>query len=147
MKKLLTIACVIGTTILQPSIAQADSSDKALAAIGGFLGGVVATNIVNDHRESKAYYHRSNKSCRETKVIVRSGSYNRHRGDGHYEYRRVKVWNPGYWEFTRDACGRRVKVWNKGYYSFRREKVWVEHCERPRYRTTYTYSTGSSCRW
>lgn len=136
---------IIATVLLGLASAPAHAGDEAVAAIGGFIAGVITGSAINDHHDH--YSHVSYRS-----VGHRSGSrvtishpprgvpyYNhrdpRYRYDsrlgyvtnsrGYYTYKKVKVWVPGYWEYTHSRHGHRIKVWREGHYRYETRKVWI----------------------
>lgn len=125
----LTTAAIVLGMMAAPSHAD----DEALAALGGFLAGVITGVVIEDND----HHHRG--PAVEVSVGSRHGypdrygrhsrydRYDRHRAPGHWEVRYVKVWIPGRYEYVRDGCGRRIKVWKPGHHISRPEKVWVAY--------------------
>ena len=143
MRKLLIVLSLVTVISLQ-NTAYA-GKDKAWAAAGGFLGGVVVSNIFNNHHERS--HHRSHAHY-ETITIEKTshsphGKQCYHEREGHYEYRKVRVHVPGRWVKSYDDCGRRTKVWRRGYYKWEIEKVWVEDKPSSRKRV---YASNRFCR-
>ncbi|MGC9450008.1 MAG: hypothetical protein ACP5I4_01055 [Oceanipulchritudo sp.] len=124
---------IIATLLLGPATTRAHADDEAWAALGGFVAGVITGAVIEDSND----YHGGVSIA----VGERRGRYDRydrgrhdrydrhpgHRGKGHWEIKRVRVWIPGRWEFTVNRCGDRIRVWEPGHYGWRREKVWVRH--------------------
>ncbi|MCG8525329.1 MAG: hypothetical protein MI748_03035 [Opitutales bacterium] len=146
-----TIISILAITTLAAAQAHAghrSSSDSFDAAIGGFITGVVLSEVFDD---SNVSVHLTSRGCRDSgrsyrrydswsryDSRYRDYSYGRHRDygrshhynkyssrDGYYTYRKQKVWIPGHWEYVRKHCGRKVKVWVDGHYEWRKIKVWV----------------------
>lgn len=124
MKKYIKLL-LIPTLFLGTGASRAMADDEALAAVGGFIGGIIATKVFDHHRDS----HRH----REV-VIVESKRHSppkRHdyRRQDHCDHRvsykivRTRQWIPGHWEVTRDHCGNRTRRWVSGHYESVRERV------------------------
>lgn len=106
-----------------PTAAEArHDHDEVVAAIGGFVGGVIVGSAIDGNNPS-------------AHVEVSYGhDHGRHR-HGHWEMRRVRVWVPGHWTYVDRDCHRPRKVWVPGRYEYRRDRVWVahrhsRHCDR-----------------
>ena len=116
----LSVIAVVGLA-LKPGTAHA--GDEGWAALGGFIGGAIFSNIANQRGDSDRYHYdngitRGNHSA----VTVVVGNDGRR---GYYKYQQVKRWVPGYHAYRRDECGRQIKVWHNGYYTHDRVRVWV----------------------
>lgn len=116
MKKLIALSLVALTALaLTPKPALAShGDDKALAAIGGFIGGIIVGSVINDHDRYPARH--------DTRVIVERG-YDRC-DDGYWKEVRVRTWVPGYWT-TDYRHGRRLRLFVEGHYEYRTDRVWV----------------------
>lgn len=120
MNKMIFASLATVATVLMGSPIRADASprhhdhdDAVVAAIGGFVGGViVASAIHHDLPPAPAV------------VSVSYGHDHRH---GHWEWRSARVWVPGYWTHVERRHGHVRKVWIEGRYEVRRERVWVAH--------------------
>jgi hypothetical protein len=134
------IALGLGTT-------QARADDEALAAIGGFIAGIITGAVIEDQNDygrhdrveirvgHDRYGYRD--SChKHGHRDCRSCYKNRTHRSGHWETRYVKVWVPGHWEFVRNRCGDHVRIWKSGYYERRPKKVWVSPRGRDRHGST-----------
>ena len=119
MNKLIitSVALAVGTLIGTPAPAKADDGE-VLAAIGGFIGGV----IVGSHSRDVEYLPPAPRSHFGVSVVVDS----RHGRSGHWEYVSMRTWVPGRWLVRFDDCGRRVRTFERGHYEVRRERVWVD---------------------
>ena len=134
---------IIALITLSLASGHSYADDKAIAAIGGFLAGVI-TGVAIDHHDDVHHYpagvtistgrshHRSysytGDRCHDhgrNSCVICVG--HGHPRTGHWEVRHVKVWIPGHWEYVRDRCGDHVRVWKSGYYTTRPEKVWVSY--------------------
>ncbi len=131
---------MIAAIALGFSAAPSHADDEAVAALGGFLAGVITGVVIDDHGP----HHRG--PAVEVAIGSRHGRYDRHdryghrgrydrydrhRRSGHWEIRYVKVWIPGRHEYVRDACGRRIKVWRPGHHVKRPQKVWIAYNSKP----------------
>jgi len=95
-----------------------DDDDKVIAAVGGFVGGLIVGSTIHSSPRVPA------------PAVVVSASYGQ--GNGHYRHGRwewttVRVWVPGHWTYVGRECERPRKVWVAGHYDHRRERVWVAH--------------------
>lgn len=134
--------------------AQAD--DEAIAAIGGFVAGIVTGAIIDDHdarshvyigrdRYGRKSYHGRHERRHDYGYGDRGGCRKRDcRADhryghktGHWEIKHVRVWVPGRWIVKHDRCGERIKVWKRGHYTWHKERVWVSYKKRDGCRTGY----------
>jgi len=121
---------IISVLLLALGGAPAHANDKAWAALGGFVAGVITGVAIEDSRDRG--YHGE---VAVTVVAPYGRDYHRgghYRGPdpyrhGHWEIRRVRVWVPGRWEIVIDRCGARTRIWRGGYYEWRRERVWVPY--------------------
>lgn len=112
-----TLVAALGGLGVAPTTAQArhhDDGDEALAAIGGFIGGVIVGAALDSHDRDYC--------PPPPRVVVETGYHARR---GHWEWVSVRAWVPGCWVVVRDDHGRRVRTWNRGHYEHRRERVWV----------------------
>ena len=116
--------------------------DEAWAAIGGFVAGVITGTIIdNDHHyhvEHRGRYEPRRDHGRPPPPAYRDHGYRypheRHghptRYGGHWELRKVRIWVPGYWEFTYNRHGTRIRVWKPGHYAWQKNRVWVPHTRK-----------------
>lgn len=118
-----SIAVVAAALIGSPIRAEAghrhhDHDGEVIAAIGGFVGGMIVGSILDDDPAPA--------------VSVSYGHEHRGHRHGHWEVRKVRVWVPGRWAWVDRDCSRPRRVWIEGYYDVRRERVWVGHrdCRR-----------------
>lgn len=132
MKKTIALSLIALTALAlapNPALASRDG-DKAAAAIGGFIGGIIVGSAINDHDRYPDHGG--------TRVIVDRG-YDRF-DRGYWKEVRIRSWVPGYWT-TDYRHGRRVRIYVEGHYEFRTDRVWVSydrHDRRDRY--GYGYS-------
>ena len=124
------------------------AGDEAIAAIGGFLAGIITGVAIEDHDDyhhhgarvristgdhHRVYHYTGNRCYRHSRYGCETCRSYGHRTTGHWEIRHIKVWIPGHWEFVRNRCGDRVRIWKSGYYTTKPEKVWVSYSTRTRY--------------
>ena len=111
-----------------PQTAQA-RDDKVLAAIGGFIGGVLIASAAHDYHAPQHAYCEFD-SCGDRYVVN-----HRHGGDrfgrdrygrDRYDWVTVRVWVPGRTVVRYDNCGNRVRYHERGHYEFRKEYVVVD---------------------
>lgn len=122
MKNQITALVLVAVAALAFAPKPAQAGDREIAAIGGFIGGLIVGSVINDHRDHN-----------DATVIVHD------RGPGHYHQERgywkevtVRHWVPDTWEY-RYEYGRRIRVFVPGHWVMRRDRVWVAH-NRPGYR-------------
>lgn len=119
--------------IARPTTVRA--GDEALAALGGFIGGVIVGTVINDHDDDRTVIIRGNSGRRDRyDRYDRHDRYDRndrgHRPSGHWEYRTVRKWVPGYWTTVHDRCGDRRRVWIEGRHVRTQVRVWISFGDR-----------------
>ncbi len=82
-----------------PQTAKARGDDTALAIVGGFIGGVLIANAINDSHYDHVYCEFD--GCGDRYVVAHSHS------GRHHEWITVKVWVPGRWIVRIDDRGHR----------------------------------------
>lgn len=133
MNKIATITSVIAVGAgLAGAPTSADAGrdgDRALAAIGGFIGGVLIASAAHDHHDrTPAHAYCEFDTCRDRYVVSHRHDYGRHNDYGpRREWVTVKVWVPGHYVVRYDDCGRRVRHYVRGRYEYRREYVIVDN--------------------
>lgn len=138
MKKFALLALIAAAALVvtpKSAFAGHGSDDAAVAAIGGFIGGLVlGAALDNDHDRYDPGH-----------VVIDAGYGDRHyrgRGDGGYwKTVTVKHWVPGCWTHSRDRYGRRIKVYVDGHWDYRTERVWVSYDRHDRH-DRYGYDRG-----
>lgn len=112
MKTKITALALVAVTALSLAPKSAEASDKTLAVLGGFIGGVlVASELSHNH----GYYHTA------PAVVV-----NDRCDDGYWRTVEVRVWVPGYW-VTEHRHGRYFNRFVSGHYECRNDRVWVAY--------------------
>lgn len=123
MKNFATVSLLaaLGGLILAPAPARAH--DKTLAAIGGFIGGVIVGSSIEHSRPGPQYcgpdYDRG------PRVAVSYGAP-RH---GYWRVVTIKTWVPARWVVFHDY-GHKVRRYEPGYFRYRTERVWVDSFDR-----------------
>ena len=139
MKKIALLALLAAaafTVAPKSAFAGHRDDDAAVAAIGGFIGGlVIGAALDNDHDRYDRY---------DRTVVVGAG-HRHHRDGGHWKTVTVKHWVPGYWT-TRYDCGRRIRVYVDGYWDYRTDRVWVSYDRHDRHDRRYGYDHGRGYR-
>ncbi|HUG09445.1 MAG TPA: hypothetical protein VMM36_00440 [Opitutaceae bacterium] len=107
-----------------PQTAQA-RGDEALAAVGGFIGGVLVASAVNQHYSDHDAYYGYDAYNNRYPVDYRHDrrDYRRDYGRDHRQWVTVRVWVPGRWVIRHDGYGRRERFYVRGHYEHRREYV------------------------
>jgi len=155
MKKLIQLT-LVPLLLVTLGSAPAQADDEAIAAIGGFVAGIITGSIIDDHDHRSHVYighdRYDRNQCRprherthDRGYCGRDGCRKRDcRSDhrighkrGHWEIKHVRVWVPGRWVVKRDRCGDRIKVWNRGHYRWEKERVWVSYNKRDGCRKGY----------
>lgn len=117
------------------SAGKSNANDEAVAAIGGFLAGII-TGVVIDkdgHHHGSVHVTSGSRCYKHSRYGCESCSSYGHRSSGYWETRYVRVWVPGHWEYVRNHCGDRIRFWKSGYYTTRPEKVWISRDHGSRY--------------
>ncbi len=122
MNKLAALSLLaVGALTFAPKSAYAGrGGDEAIAAIGGFLGGLIVGTAINDRPYDR------------TVVVTNHSRYDRYdrRDDcddgGYWKVVTVKTWVPGYWT-TEYRHGRRIRCYVEGHWGYRTERVWVSY--------------------
>ena len=112
MKTKITALALIAVTALSLAPKPAVASDKTLAVLGGFIGGVLVASELNHHND---YYA-------SAPVVV----VNDRDDDGYWRVVEVRVWVPGYWVTDRHH-GRSFNRYVGGHYECRNDRVWVSY--------------------
>jgi len=121
MKTKLTALALSAVTALSFAAPKpAEASDKGLAILGGFIGGIIVASAINDSNHD-GYY-----SERPTAVVVndRCDDYG---ASGYWSVVAVNVWVPGCWIESRDYRGCRERRYVSGHYECRNNRVWVSN--------------------
>lgn len=110
--------------------------DEAIAALGGFVAGIITGTIIDHDDDYRRSHHRGHPSRYDGAYHGRgyTSGHGYPGGGGHWEIRRVKVWVPGHWKVIRNSCGDRIRIWKPGYHTWKQERVWV------------SYKSGRGCR-
>jgi hypothetical protein len=127
----MVVAAIAGGT---PDVARA--GDDGWAALGGFLGGALLTEMFHHAGGSRAavvYHH----EAPHHHVAKRRGHYRQ-------EYR--NVWVPGHYEIRQRRCGGDYRVWIPGYYTQRKVEVWVQDGRHHRGHASYRHQRYARCR-
>jgi len=111
-----------------PQTAQA-RGDEALAAIGGFIGGVLIASAAHDHHAAQYAYCEFDGCGNRYVVAHRHGQdyYGRdYYGRDRRDWITVRVWVPGHWTIRIGDHGHRARYYERGRYEFRRQLVIVD---------------------
>lgn len=117
MNTRITALALIATTALTLAPKPAVASDKGLALLGGFIGGMVVASAIHDS-------HHDGYALTAPAVVVNDrGDYGR--PEGYWKFVTVRVWVPGYWVAERTRHGRSFRRYVEGHNEFRTDRVWV----------------------
>jgi hypothetical protein len=134
MKTKITALVLITATALSLAPKPAAASDKGLAIVGGFLGGLIVASAINDSRHD-------NYPGRSTTVIV-NDRYDDRGAAGCWRDVPVRVWVPGCWIAER-SYNRNARRYVEGHYESRHNRVWVSNDRRDhRSREEISYGYG-----
>lgn len=116
MNKTATVSLLaVSALLFAPKPAAA--GDKEIAAIGGFIGGLILGSHINHE-----HHHRppvvEAPACPPPSVVV-------YESGGVWDYRPTRVWIAPRWIVTYDDCHRPVRRYIAGHYETRHERVWV----------------------
>ena len=113
MKNKITALALIAVTALSLAPKPAQASDKTLAVIGGFIGGVLVASELN-HNHGYEYA--------SAPVVVVNDRHN----DGYWRVTSVRVWVDSRWICDGyDRRGREIRRFIGGHYEYRTERQWV----------------------
>ena len=123
MKTKLTALALAAATALSLAPKPAQASDKGLAIVGGFLGGLIVASAINDSRHDGF-------DSRRTVIVERRDDDRCDRPEGRWEDVTVQVWVPAVWVEERGRHGRCYNRYVPAHYEFRTDRVWVRNEER-----------------
>jgi len=119
MKTKITALALIAVTALALTPKPAVASDKGLAILGGFIGGMIVASAIDDSHHD--VYDRPG----TTVIVDRRGDFADRCDEGYWKVVTVRVWVPGYWLVERRHHGRDYRRYVEGHSEFRTERVWV----------------------
>jgi hypothetical protein len=117
MKTKITALVLITVTALSLAPKPAAASDKGLAIVGGFIGGLIVASAINDN-------HHDDYPRRNTTVVIDDRCDERD-ARGFWKEVSVQVWVPGCWIAERGHHGRDSRRFVQGHYERRNSRVWV----------------------
>ena len=117
MKTKLIALSLIAATALSLAPKPAQASDRGLAVLGGFIGGVLIASELNNRDH---YYAPSAPA-----VVVNDRYDYGYRDDGCWQEVAVRVWVPGCWVEERGFYGRNYRRYIGAHYENRTNRVWV----------------------
>jgi len=115
MKTKITALALIAASALSLAPKPAAASDKGLAIVGGFLGGLIVASAINDS-------HHDNYGPNRVVVDDRCDSG----PSGYWNEVSVRVWIPGCWIVERGYRGDHRRYVD-GHYERRNNRVWVAY--------------------
>jgi hypothetical protein len=117
MKTKITALVLATTAALSFTPKPAAASDKGLAIVGGFIGGLIVASAINDS------YH---DYPARTAVIVNDGC-EPYASNGYWRDVTVQVWVPACWVVERGYRGSDHRRYVAGHYEGRNNRVWVSN--------------------
>lgn len=118
MKSKLTALALVTVTALSLAPKPAAASDKGLAMVGGFLGGLIVASAINDHHYDAYPIH-------STTVLV--NDRNDRCDEGFWKEVTIRTWVPDCWVVERSHHGRSYRRFISGHYDYRHDRVWVAY--------------------
>ncbi|MEO6994499.1 MAG: hypothetical protein ABI273_12780 [Lacunisphaera sp.] len=115
MKTKITALALAVATALALTPKPAAASDKGLAIVGGFIGGLIVASAINDS------YH--NSPARP--AIVVDDRCDTYTSNGYWRDVTVQVWVPACWVVERGYRGYDSRRYIAGHYEGRNNRVWV----------------------
>jgi hypothetical protein len=134
MKTKITALALITATALSLAPKPAAASDKGLAIVGGFLGGLIVASAINDSR------HDNYSDCNTTVVV--NDRYDNRGPSGFWKEVSVRVWVPGCWVVERSYRGHGNRRYVDGHYESRNDRVWVSYDRHDRRDREVSYGYG-----
>ena len=125
MKTKFTALALSAVTAFSFSPKPAQASDRGLAVLSGFIGGIIVASAIND------YQHDSNRDC-DAAVVVNDRCDDRG-PSGCWQVVSVQTWVPAGWIVARDSYGCRTERYVGGHYECRNDRVWVSNNRPVRY--------------
>ncbi|WP_309387824.1 hypothetical protein [Cerasicoccus frondis] len=131
------ILCVGG---LSAQARGGHDNDEALAALGGFIGGVIFSEAIHDHhdrRETYIHYEKPKprQSCepRYAKGRFDQPAHCRDQcgcGGGHWQVVERRVYVPVSYTWVYNSCGVKVRTRTGGCFKTVKERIWIGHQRR-----------------
>jgi|GEM_PF-1375016 len=117
MKKLVTLSLIAASAFaLAPKPAVA--GDKGLAVLGGFLGGLIVANSINNQSDYCAPSYGSTYYPAPPIAVVSNGY-------GYWDYTPFQVWVAPRWVVTYDAYRHPHRHYVSGHYRTETSRVWI----------------------
>ena len=121
MKTKITALALITAAALSLAPKPAAASEKGLAIVGGFIGGLIVASAINDS------YH--DYPARTSTVVV-DNRYDSCAPAGYWRDVSVQVWVPACWVMERNYRGYDNRRYVSGHYENRNNRVWVSNDRR-----------------
>jgi hypothetical protein len=121
-----TALALAAVTALSLAPKPVQASDRGLAIVGGFIGGLLVASAIND----------SHSTCypeRPSAVVVDERCASGGPADGCWNDVAVNVWVPACWVVERGAYGGSCRRYVGGHYERRVNRVWVSRDRYSRY--------------
>ena len=139
MKTKITALALIAVTALSLAPKPAQASDKTLAVLGGFLGGlIIASELNHNHGYTTAPTVVVSDRCDD-----RGDRYDDRDHSGYWTEVNVRVWVDARWIV--DGCDRRGREYRRyvgGHYEYRTDRVWVSFDRHNRHDREVGYGYG-----
>jgi hypothetical protein len=136
MKTKITALVLITATALSLAPKPAAASDKGLAIVGGFIGGLIVASAINDSRHDNYYAASNTAVIADDRCDVRAPN-------GFWKEVSIRVWVPGCWVVERSYHGRGYRRYVEGHYDCRNDRVWVSTDRHDRRDREVSYGYGN----
>ncbi len=117
MKTKITALALVAATALSLTPKPAVASDKGLAIVGGFIGGLIVASAIND-----SYHNYPSRTA-----VVVNDRCEPSAPNGYWRDVTVQVWVPACWVVDRSYRGYDNRRYVTGHYEGRNNRVWVSN--------------------
>lgn len=140
MKNIVIASLIAATSGLAAAPQASAKNNEGLAALGGFIGGLVVSTAIHDANRrpdyrapapaycpppAPAYAPPPPPVCEPPREVRYSPPYAPPVPRGYWEEVQVKTWVSERWVMSRDRWGRPVRVFQPGYYTYTTDRRWV----------------------
>lgn len=117
MKTKITALALVAATALSLTPKPAAASDKGLAIVGGFIGGLIVASAIND-----SYHNYPGRTA-----VVVDDRCEPYASNGYWRDVTVQVWVPACWVVERGYRGSDHRRYVSDHYEGRNNRVWVSN--------------------
>ncbi|MCF7686722.1 MAG: hypothetical protein K9N01_00340 [Cephaloticoccus sp.] len=127
MKKIATFS-LLAAALLTLTPRPAVASDRGLAVLGGFIGGVLIANAINNQPHYDTVVMGS--SCPPPVIVVENNQ-------GYWQESPIQIWIGPAWTVVYDNYHRPIRRFTPGHYVTRVNRVWIAGSSRPAHYSHY----------